>query len=707
MAFGQNAKTETLIQTQRARRGNNGGVYRGLRKASAAELDVLDRINQRIAPNGLKTERLPHESLWLAGMQYYSGRQHYGLVDGHFIDTPPPDDDEHEVLYKANFAKLHILRALAKVDGIQPVFGVAPKSESQRQREIAAISERVRRHQLEYMDWDAKYNSIGLWAAICGSGFGKIWWDSTAGAPQRVYYNDPVEKRPIPPEMMSDEEKRQMDALGLFEDFKEGEVELSLVVPFGAYHDWSARDGGIKTCQWFADAQYTDIDLIAERWGVDPADIQPDEGSRGLQNYEEAIAFMSSNTGYTPLSYVTPTEKIAKRALYVDMYDRPNRMWPKGRRTVYAGGLILYDGDNPYIGDETGYAHLPYFKRDWAPHPGRFWGTSLMEDLMAPQFYTNRMRELMLSFAEVHGHAPTFVQKGAGLDTTNMVARTGGIYEIENPDRNVKVGADPRMPTEVAGMLGVCESDMNKIAAQSEMDGSKLPQQMRSGAAIRTMLNERSVGLNVPIKSSQRAVRDAGRISLAIGKMHYKTDRVMQYIGESGNEFVVETFTGADLNNDVRIVVSSSIEDSPDAQRQDVLDSVMVGALNPAENEEDRMLFLSAMKFGTYDEILTVKTQAKRNQEREIELMKVDPDRYGVTYPVAEFEDHAAEARVLVSYMYSAEFKSLPPGTQAVIMRHWKLHMMHLEQQRQQVMQEVEAAKGAPGAKGKPSQPRR
>lgn len=694
----QDAAVELYRQRQRAR---------GARTLSADEEDVNERIRKRVQPYGLKSERLAHESQWIKNLQFFSGRQHYGILDGRFVEPPIDQESDFEVFYKVNLCRLSVLRAVSKVDAVQQRFGVAPQSHSIRHREIASISERLFRHQRDVMDFDYAYMLAGLWAAICGSGFLKIWWDPDSGDLRRLYLNDKVEKRPIPPEFLSEDEKLELDRLGLFEDHRIGDVAASVVTPFALYHDWSSRDRGIAGCQWVADVQYIDIELIADRWNVDPDDITPDEGTRGLQNYEEAIAFMSSISGFTPLSWNTPEDKVRKRALYVDMWDRPNRRWPRGRRTVWAGGLVLFDGDNPYVGDLSRAAHLPYVKRDWTPHPGRFWGGSLMEDLTSPQFNTNRAREKLLAFMEVFGCPPTFVQNNSNLSTDKMTTKAGAIYKVDNPGQNVKVGGDPRMPPEVAQILAVTESDIHKIASQSEIDGSKLPSQLRSGAALRTIFAERHAGLNLSVMCAHKGIRDAGRIALALGKLFYQGERVMQYVGDPGNEIVTETFTSADLSNDLRVLSVPGIEDTPEAERQTLLDLAQIGAINPAENPDDRMLLISGMQLGTSDEAYQAKLEAKRNQEREIQLMIRDPERYGETYPVAEFEDHETEARVVVHFMYSAQFRTLPPRTQAVIMRHWKQHTQKLEEKQAQMMQMLEAAKGAPGQKGTPSAPRR
>lgn len=679
-------------------------------KDTTVEGELKELIEKRVGYHNLRPERYYLEELWLIEMAYWSGKQRIFFEEGRFwdavIDTSPED-----VSYQINLIRSRVMNAVAMILDVNPQFRVKPVTGSARDRELAKLSDKVFDHLRNTTDFQYTLFLSTLWKAICGTSFIKVSWDPTLGEPERYYMKDKRTQAVIPEWLLSQDMRAQKDLVGEFEDYKTGDLRATCVSPFSVYCDSSARDGGILDAKWLAERHWMDIDTIAERWDVDPGDLQPMEHDQGLRNYEESIAFMSKGTGLYPMWTPRPPDKQSKRTLYVEMWERPTRQYPRGRRIVYAGGKILNKDragglDNPYAGDRTGWAHIPYIKDDWAPHPGRFWGASLVEDMLAPQFYLNIARSQSMKFMLTFGLPNTFVGDQAGLDTDNMAAGGGKIYKVnEVSSFKVQHGPTPQMPPDIALFGSTCESDLNKVAAQSEIEGSSLPGQLRSGSAVRQINEERFRPLSVPAKATVRTTRDCGRTMLAIGKLYYGKNRLMRYLGED-NEWVVDSFDGANLVTDIEIIGEPSVMDTLSAERAEMLDAIQAGAFNPQLDEESRMLILKGLHYNTSDEFIRRKLQAERNQEREIQEMIADPLRYGDQgYPVMEWEDHVTEAASCIAYMYTPEFKRLDPQVQAVITHHWKQHQMFIQQALQAQMQMQAAMKGTPGQKGQASQP--
>jgi hypothetical protein len=674
-------------------------------KPSTSEQETIQMVMSRVYPIHMRTERTWQEEAWLKTMAFFSGKQDFYIDNGHMWDATPGEDDDHDVIYRANKMASAIYRAVAKVSSVHAEFRAVPETGAARHRRIAETSERVFVHLREQFDFDEKQLLALMWASICGTSYYKVEWDPRIGDVKR-YYMD-ADKQPVPDLMLTNEQRNRMDAAGQFDDEYLGDISCTVESPFAIGHDWSVRDGGVKACKFMYDKHYMDIDVIADAFDVDASDIMADDGNSGLRNYEEAIAFMSSGSYVTPLSYAVPKDKQGKRTSLIQMYERPSRKHKKGRWVVYAGGLLIRDKDNPYIGDRSGLAVLPYVKMDWVRHPGRWWGRSLAEDLVNPQFQLNNARSKEIAFLNVFGAPPTWVDPAAGIDTDIITTRAGSILKAHNPNMNVKVGSSPHLPPEVFATGDRVERDLNDIASQSEIDGSKLPGQMRSGVALRTMQSARSIALTIPQWGAVRSARDVGRIGLALGQMFYTDKRVMRYLGED-SAWVVSEFSGADLTNDLRVIGEPSSLETRDSHLADMFEALEMGALNPNENENDRFLVLKALKFRTDDEVFQDRLASEGVQEREIDVMRQDPARYMERpYPAMEYEDQAGHMRVLRRFMNTREFADMDPATKAVITAHWSLHKMFLQKEQSQQMAMAEASRGTPGQRGRASQPKR
>lgn len=667
--------------------------------------ETKEMISKRINPQGLRLERVNMEEQNLKNMSFFSGKQHFYIEGGQIFDAVATTP-EHEVLYKFNIVRMSVLRAVAKILNVHADFRSAPATDSIADREIAETTEKVFNHLRGKTDFERKQTIASMWAAICGSAFYKCWWNALDGEPDRFYWDDKRNRRVVPTVMLSEDERRQKDISGVFQDLPPGDVALDVVSFFGIYHDWTSRDNSIAGCHWIGERHYMDINIVADRYGVEPSDLQPDAGSQGLLNYEEAIAFMSSGINSSPFNWTSPQDKQRTRCTHVEMWERPSRAFKKGRRIVLAGGKLLVDGPNPNIADKSGVSHLPYVKQDWTPHPGRFWGSSLVEDITSPQFNLNASRGKMLEFMRVFGCPVTYVGDKSGLDPQNQTIEPGSVQVVsEMSAMKIQHGPTPQLPPEVAGIGNLCESDANKIASQSDIDGAKMPGQMRSGQAIQMMSEQRDMALSVTTAEALRATRDVGRMMLSLAQLYYTEKRTMRYLGDQ-NEFEVRHFTGADLNNDIRIFGTPSVGDTLQSRKAEFMDLVQAGAIQPAMNPTHARMMAKVFKYGTDDEAINTILAAEKNQEYEIEQMIADPLKYGDQgYAVMPWEQHAVEADVCIRFMYSQTFKHLDPRTKSVITDHWQKHDAELKKQRMQEMQMQAMMAGTPAKRGQPSAP--
>lgn len=664
-------------------------------------LDKCVGIHQQSRP-----ERLAMEQQWLTTALYEKGQQRLEWIDGRVFNRGYTDDDQ-DPHYKANYMGARMISAAARILNVQGEFDVRPARADIKAREFARLSKRVYEHQKEITDFEWQSILSTRWKTICGTSVYKVIWDPLIGDPKRFYWNDKQSRAVIPGDMLTQEERTQKTKDGLFEDHAPGDVRIDVLSPFTCYPDWSARGSGIRNCQWFAEKHWVDIDAIAERWNKDPKDIKPATVSQGLLNYEDAMQAAFAGSWLAPFAYQVPIDKQNSRTLYIEYWRRPSKLYPKGQRICYAGDLILNDDDitNPYVSDNTGWSHLPYVPDYWVQDPSRFWGKSLGEDMLTPQFYFNESRSQKIGFGRIHGLPNTYVGKDSGLDTDKMEAG-GRIYGVSEASAyKVQHGPSPQMPQAIAVLDMELLADLNAVASQSEVDGAKLPGQVRSGAAINQLNEDRFMGLSLPARNTMRAARDTGRILLALGKMYYGPGRVMQYLGE-GNEWIVEEFDGANLLNDVVIVGQTSVTNTPGAKAQKMLDIITAGAFNPQFDAETKAVIAEGIDLDDSAEFVKLRLQAKRACEREIQLIIRDPAKYARGFKALDWQDHEIFMSTLKTFFYTPEFDALDVMTKSSLNELFMQHQQMQQQQQLVQMQMLEATKGAPGQAGMASQPR-
>lgn len=669
---------------------------------SAAEAESF--IQEKVDPRGWQPERAAQEEGWLRNMAYFVGKQHF-IQEGARL-REPIDLAEHEVLYKSNLIKGAVARNVAKILSIRGAYSVAPASTSQEDVRLAELSDRV----LEHQKFVTRYRHVKMlayhWACICGVCYLKTYWDQDAGDADRLYKRD---GRLVPGVVLSPEERAAKDAAGEYEDSPTGEVRTEIVSPFSLTHDWDARDAGIEGCMWIGESSFQAKERVAERFGVDPSSLATDESGTGPSYFEEQIAFMSSGIGGTGFAMPTPSASRGTRTRVVELWHRPTRRYKRGIHIVHAGGRLLINDENPYAGDRSGAMHLPYTMVPWQPVPGRFWPAGLVEDLTSPQFQYNHARATMVEFQNIFGSPPIFVTSASGIPTGRYTTEPGAIYQVDTPTVSDQImpGPQPQFPSEVAANGEHCLRDLQMLSTMADPEMT-LPGQIRSGAGIRAVQEERDKPLQIPAEASLAVDVDVGRKLLALGRMFYGEERVLRYYGDGG-EWITERFSGADLNNDIRVLSEpGSLISSKAAERAEVLDMVEAGVLDPINNPDDRRAVLKALEWGIADEATREKLQDELQQEGEIARMIRNPAQYmQEPYPVMPWEDHAAHKRVLERLFRTAEFDQLDPATQSVLAAHHQMHAQAEEEAMRRQLEMMESLKGAPGEKGKASQPRR
>jgi hypothetical protein len=667
------------------------------------ERDALALFDARVPRRGDSWSRVMFEQGWIRDLFFFGGKQKFSLIGTQIVETPP---QENEIQAKSNFIKPAVMRAVTKILSQQGRFGVAPESGSPRHREIARMSEQVMQHLRTATHYQREKFDALLWAATCGTSFLKNVFDPTAGEAERYYWFSQQDRTVLPTEFMSGEERLERDRTGLFDDHPAGEVSCEAVPSFQIHPDPVSK-GKLEHCRWIAQLQWLPRAWVAERFGLaSEDDLSADENGNAANRWDDALAFMSSSLQGQYFSQPANERARGTRTWFGQVWERPSRRHKKGRFMVVAGGKLLRDIDNPYVSDATGVCHIPFAKFDWMKMPGRFWGLSLVQDLVSPQYRYNESRSRTAEYEDIFARPVTVVPKNSGLAVSGFEIGNGKVYEYNVNGGKPEFLNPPIMPSAVSENSAACASEIRQLSSQSDVDASKMPGQLRSGLALNALQKERDIALNLTGFLTLEADRECGRQQLALARLFYDKPRLVAMRGSSG-EWAVKQFQSADLRNDVRILGEPGEIETSEQFQSKLLEFVQVGALQPQTNPQHAQAVLKALKFHSAEEIVTDFTQHEERQEEENRRMIANAKAYlDRPYPVMPYEDDTAHQRVMERLFNNLdEWDKIDPQTQSVLVTHWEMHERQKMQKLAQQMQMIEATKGSPGQKGVASQP--
>lgn len=656
---------------------------------------ALGYVMEKVSIDSERAERRPYEESWFGDLAYFFGAHHFVPENGYI--RPPKNLRRRKDFYQVNLILPKVMRAMSKVLGVEGTFRVMPKSGSREDRHAAELAELALEHVKSVTEFDVIKGRAMLWAAICGSGFIRPYWNPRAGTKRRIYLQDDSDDPDIRPRWDHDMARDKV-LNGRFRDTWPGEVDATIIEPFQAWPDPQARGGGIKDCAWFATNTARPRDDIYDQYGVE---VSADSSElRGAEVYREVFAFLASPLQGTEIARRARTADLAREIEYI---ERPSRVnGDLGRHIIIAGGKVIKNDVNPYAA--TGNP-LNVVKYDWFPCEGRFWGLGLVEQLRNPNKAYNESRTHMIAFQKRQGFVPTYIPKGSGVQPVQIAQMHGTILEYNASAGAPTFGQAPQMPPYIAGNAEIADREMSSIAAQADPQTSKLPGQIRSGVGIKAMQGDNNAVLTPVVSGMLQADKAFGTQCLQLVSLYYDTSRVMEVSGRA-RHLDVRYFTGPDLRShtEVRLVAQPGRMDSVEASQATLIDAAETGFLDPT-NPIDKVLFWKGMAFQNSDEWIEAQLQEDEAEERLIKRIIDDPE-FEVT-PPNEWMDPMIRSNTLERHMNSIVFENHPPEIAQRIALRWQ-GMREMMAARIQAQMEAQAqAQGTPAPKGEASQPKR
>lgn len=632
-----------------------------------------------------KQARAPFEPEWYMNVAFFQGKQWLNYAGGRLNK---PNIPRHRVTFTDNRIIGAVRTEIAKMTKTKPAWVAVPRTDDEEHIEAARMVEQMLDFEWESLRMSRKLRAALKWSRVTGAGFWKIYFDKTKGQKTKVMVgpdgqpatdpdsgrvvraDDPATKAilsQLPPEQAA-AFKEQLIA--------EGECCIEVKSPWELIVDPLADDEGLESAEWIIEESVRSVSYLHQRYNVV---LEPDaDAISGLVESR-----MAGQTG---------SSAAYKGVRVFEYWRKPCSEEPEGRRVVWVKNRILEEGANPY-------GWLPYVMFGGIPVPGRFWPTSIVEQLRSIQSELNKTRSQIRENAARIGNPSLLESSQAKVEYTGVPGERIK-YDPTMPDSVPQYLQPPTMPAYVLEEPSRLLEAIQDISGQHEVTQGKVPAGITAASAINLLLEQDDTRLGPDIADMELSLADAGhQLVTLIGKF-YKTDRIVRLSGEDGVwnvfDFKAEVTEGVDH---VEVQTGSAMPRSKaarQAQMQELLNLVIQYGL--PLRERDLRRFFADFEFAGLERMFAALSATERQVNRENRLMAL-----GNPLPINSYDDHEAHLEAHEEFQRSGRYWRAVqdnPQLEKIFEMHTLMHRqqmvaMYEAQYEDQQRQQQEAAQGA------------
>ncbi len=396
------------------------------------------------------------------------------------------------------------------------------------------------------------------------------------------------------------------------------DIEPLLIHPFNFYVDEMATS--IKDAQYCLYANYTSIkdviDMVPEK-----EQLIKQSSSAPTDKY---LAFNKDTDNSDPSQSILYIEAYIKDYTMIveefeeegKKYNKSKMKYPKGRRVVIAGDVLLFDGENPYNDPQNN--NMPFIEWDCYPVPGKFYGMSEAEQIISPTKYANKIINNILETARLNSNPVWIVDKNSGI-AKNSLSNRDGLVIRKNPGSEVRREAPPALPAYLLQVPQMLLGHIENISGVYDVTRGERPAGVTAAAAIQA-LNEQAQGrIRLKVQALESTLQDLGNMWLRRINQFWKTDKVIRVSGDESHieESQYEIVTPDDIDGEFDVeVYGGSIMSSNHTARQQLFIQLAQTMAEDGLPMVDRQSMLEAMNIPRVQEVLTRINEHKQIQEQ-------------------------------------------------------------------------------------------
>lgn len=609
-----------------------------------AKIDTTVTGLQKLADQS-KAVRSRFEPVWYLNMAYYVGDQWVYWNNGR-LDKPRLP--RNRLTLVDNRIMPVIATRTAKKTKQRPIWTVTPNSAEDVDIDAAMLGEFVMEERWKTLSMQEKLLEALLWADICCAGFWKIYWDNTKG--NKVDYvmegDQPMQDQMGRP-MRADALPAQLLQQAQTKTIAQGDVCLEVRSPFELFPDPLASS--MHEAEWIIEEVVQSEEYVKSKHGKD---MEGDTDS--APGPAEGRSFSSGQSG---------ASSAYKGIKVSEFWAKSSSQFPKGKRVVWAKNTILYEGDNPYDG-------LPYVMFQGSPVPGRFWPSSITEQLRGPQTELNKIRSQIAENAQRIGNPSLLKDRNSNIEYSGVPGEEL-LYDGMMANAVPSYLQPPEMPTYVREQIDRIENSIREISGQHEVTSSQVPAGVTAASAINLLLEQDDTRLGPTISDMEHQLSLSGQMVLKLIGQYYTDERVMRLAGEDG-DWDIRGFKGEMLKNNtaVEVQAGSAMPVSKAAKQAAMQQTLTLFVQNGVPLEPKTMRkFFRDFEAGGLEHLFADLTEGIRQVKRE--------NRYmfdGQPMPINTYDDDDLHVSEHEEIMRGSRFFKANPQIKQIFEGHVSLH---------------------------------
>lgn len=461
-----------------------------------------------------QSSRSSYEPTWYTNLAYYQGHQWVFWRGGRLFR---PQLEPWRVTFTDNRIVGIVRTEVAKLTKQRPTWVCAPRTGDSEDVDAARLAENLVEYLWEELDCSEKHRRALLWSRVCGAGFWKITWDKEAGDTTEILHTADGSQlqqdgRPIHSGMSQYQAAAQLPGVEP-KTVSQGDICVEVRSPFQMFVDPLAGEAGLENAEWLIEESVQSPEYVLQRFNKD---IEPDA---------QAISGLAEDR---TISGTEPTTGAGKyKGIRVREYwCEPCSTHAKGRRAVWAGDQLLYEGDNEY-GD------MPYVMFTGVPVPGRFWPTSVTEQIRPLQTELNKTRSQIRENAARIGNPSLVVSKYADIKWEGLPGEKL-TYDPSMPDSAPHYLQPPEMPAYIREELERMENSLREVSGQHEVSSATVPTGVTAASAINLLMEQDDTRLGPDVAAMEDTLAEAGEMILDLAAEYYDDPRMVRIGGEEG-----------------------------------------------------------------------------------------------------------------------------------------------------------------------------
>lgn len=532
------------------------------------DIQLAAFIKRKVEEVRSSANRISHEGIWMTNIAYALG------YDSVYYDTSArqykPVGSPFKYPARNRTHDNQILPAmqnrLARLCKNPPRWETRPEDDTPEAKESAALDYDVALDLWERLGLDEKDIELKMWLQQCGHAYMVGSWDEDAGEDMV----DPV--------------------TGEFVGF-EGDTTAEVASPFEFFADPKAKT--LNDAKWVVRAKVRELEYFRERY---PRGNLVKEESAWLLSTQYELRINSLNAA-GPQSAGTQ-EAMKGSAIELAYYERRSRRYPKGRMCIAANGVLLENKALP-IG------RYPFVKFDDIKVSGKYYPEAAVTHARPLQDQYNRNLARTSDWINKLTGGKWKAPKGAGLIEEALNDR---VEVVEyNPVPMAPNGPEPLqvpvIPAHVYKERQDLKSGLYEKFGLSEVSRGIMPSAGIPAVGMQLLVEQDETRISIEIRSHENGWADFMNILLQYEGAFRQMPRRLKKKSEMG--YSIRSYTGDMLSKspDVRVIRGSTIPQSRNLRRQEIINSWQTGLLGNPADPVLRQTVWSAIENGETPEI--------------------------------------------------------------------------------------------------------